>query len=799
VPLGREQLEQLARPILDRTVTATMLALTSAGLTPQRLAAVFLVGGSSRIPLAATLLHRAFGTSPTAIEQPELVVAEGALALAPRAGRAVVGPPVAGQSPAATSGPAGPAGGGGVAGAGLPAPVSGVPGQVSGIPSAGLPAGPASGGPWAGGQPGGAPPPDAQPQGPTYTLPHTSPAPAGQASGGGPVSGGPAAGGALWPQGAAASGGAEQSGGSPNPYPPGPSGVQPGSPGGFPVSSPPVSGPPVFGPTAAGSSYTTNPPVSGPPQGGHVYGSTPVSGPSVSGPPIGAQPVATPHRGPTTGGPTGYPGPSTGAPAGPPTPTGGHAPTQPPPTQPPPTQPPPPGYGAAQPGAAWQAARPHQGPTYPAYPQRPAPPQNPPTVAQAYPQPRPQVVPTQTMPAAGLNQAVAPEPPGRRRLLIAGLIAACLLLVAVVGGVGYALLPDKSRPKPQVPIAACGYKIAYLGVLSGDNTQDGQTVRNSAKLAVDGYNTAHPSCTAELAEFDTEGDDDVAVQKANELAKDEKILGVVGPVWDAEADQAMPVLDGAGVPVTSPSLPEVDLTGHNWKTFHRTTGNDSDQAAASARYLTSTMRAQRVFIVADSDASGIAYSQELRLKLNTAYTSRADIEGNEKDYAAVVTQITQSNADVLYLAAYYDAAGLLVKQLRNAGSTIKVMGWDRMFSPAFVNGAGPNAAEGAVITCPCLPPSEAKNNFANTYKEKFGDAGYFAPEAFDAANVYLDGLAAGKSTRAKMLEFMAGYDHEGVSHRIKFKPSGDLDAAPVVWAYKVQSGSVYKDQAVATA
>ena len=34
------------------------------------------------------LLHRAFGLAPTAIEQPELVVAEGALHLAPPTGRA---------------------------------------------------------------------------------------------------------------------------------------------------------------------------------------------------------------------------------------------------------------------------------------------------------------------------------------------------------------------------------------------------------------------------------------------------------------------------------------------------------------------------------------------------------------------------------------------------------------------------------------------------------------------------------------------------------------------------------------
>lgn len=78
-PLGREQLERLARPILERTVVTTRAAVRSAGLGVADVAAVFLVGGASRMPLVATLLHRALGIAPTAIEQPELVVAEGAV------------------------------------------------------------------------------------------------------------------------------------------------------------------------------------------------------------------------------------------------------------------------------------------------------------------------------------------------------------------------------------------------------------------------------------------------------------------------------------------------------------------------------------------------------------------------------------------------------------------------------------------------------------------------------------------------------------------------------------------------
>src|SRR5207248_424072 len=53
--------------------------LRAAGIPPEQVAAVYLVGGSSRIPLAATLLHRTLRIAPTAIDQPELVVAEGAL------------------------------------------------------------------------------------------------------------------------------------------------------------------------------------------------------------------------------------------------------------------------------------------------------------------------------------------------------------------------------------------------------------------------------------------------------------------------------------------------------------------------------------------------------------------------------------------------------------------------------------------------------------------------------------------------------------------------------------------------
>ncbi len=78
--MTRDELERLATPLLSRAVDETQRVIEGAGLSPQQLAGIFLVGGASRIPLVARLLHMKLGIAPTVLEQPELPVAEGSLA-----------------------------------------------------------------------------------------------------------------------------------------------------------------------------------------------------------------------------------------------------------------------------------------------------------------------------------------------------------------------------------------------------------------------------------------------------------------------------------------------------------------------------------------------------------------------------------------------------------------------------------------------------------------------------------------------------------------------------------------------
>jgi len=75
----RADLERLITPSVDRAAELTATTIRAAGVKPADLAGIFLVGGSSRIPLVSQLVHKRCGVVPTTLDQPETVVARGAL------------------------------------------------------------------------------------------------------------------------------------------------------------------------------------------------------------------------------------------------------------------------------------------------------------------------------------------------------------------------------------------------------------------------------------------------------------------------------------------------------------------------------------------------------------------------------------------------------------------------------------------------------------------------------------------------------------------------------------------------
>ncbi len=79
IELSRETFEKLIRPLIERTKSHCLRALSDAGLSPEQLDEVILVGGSTRIPLVRRFVANLFGREPNISQNPDEAVAMGAV------------------------------------------------------------------------------------------------------------------------------------------------------------------------------------------------------------------------------------------------------------------------------------------------------------------------------------------------------------------------------------------------------------------------------------------------------------------------------------------------------------------------------------------------------------------------------------------------------------------------------------------------------------------------------------------------------------------------------------------------
>ena len=341
---------------------------------------------------------------------------------------------------------------------------------------------------------------------------------------------------------------------------------------------------------------------------------------------------------------------------------------------------------------------------------------------------------------------------------------------------------------------ACDLKIGFFGALTGDAANLGINIKNGAELAVNQYNEKNADCKVTLVTFDSQGDPSIAPGLAQKAVTDKKLVGIVGPAFSGESKAADPIFEKAGLNLISASATNPALSENGWKTFHRILGNDATQGPAAAKYMKDILKVDKAFVIDDSSEYGKGLADIVRKDLGAMVVGSDAIQQKQTDFSGTVTKVTASKAPAVFFGGYYAEAALLVKQLRSAGYTGTFVAADGVKDDGFIKAAGA-AAEGAIVTCPCLPPDQAPE-FATAFKKAYNsDPATYSAEAYDAANVFLAAIAAGKSASADMTAFIGSYDQKGVTKQVKFDDKGE-PANVSVWAYKVTGGKIVPDQEV---
>ena len=343
--------------------------------------------------------------------------------------------------------------------------------------------------------------------------------------------------------------------------------------------------------------------------------------------------------------------------------------------------------------------------------------------------------------------------------------------------------------------ANCEATLAFFGPQTGPAAGLGEPIINGAQLAVDQYNE-EGDCEVTLEKIDSQGSPDQAPSLATEAVGNDAIIGIVGPAFSGESAAAGPIFSDGGLPTISPSATNPALSENGWDTFHRALGNDATQGPAAAAYIRDTVAAKSVFVIDDASEYGAGLAGIVQDELGDTVIDTDTIQVGQTDFSATATKVGSSDADTVFFGGYYAEAALLVKQLRDAGFEGTFVVADGVKDPGFVEGGG-DAAEGTVITCPCIPAEDpAVADFASAYEAEFGGPpGTYAAEAYDAAKIFLDGITDGATTREDMLEFVNNYDEAGITKQLKFDETGE-PADVHVYAYKVEGGEIVSDQEI---
>ena len=344
----------------------------------------------------------------------------------------------------------------------------------------------------------------------------------------------------------------------------------------------------------------------------------------------------------------------------------------------------------------------------------------------------------------------------------------------------------------------CKGNIGFFGALSGSNASVVLPSRDGAKLALKQFLEENDDCTIEMVEFDTEGDPAKATPVANKIASDQEFVGVIGGAFSGETRATKATYNEAGVPMVSASATATDLTTTDQvPVFHRVVGYDDVQGAAIARYLKDVAAAKKVFVVDDSTTYGGPLADRVKSELGDLVVDSDKVQEKQTEFSATVSKIKAASPDAVFYAGYAAEAGPFLKQLRSGGVDVTFVGGDGLYGADFPKAAG-EQAEGAIVTCPCLPAEEAEGTFAEDFEKEYGATpGAYAAEGFDAMTIFLEGIKDGNTTREDLQKFVTDYDAPGITKEIKFDEKGDVEVDKVViWAYKIEGGTLVPDQEI---
>lgn len=275
--------------------------------------------------------------------------------------------------------------------------------------------------------------------------------------------------------------------------------------------------------------------------------------------------------------------------------------------------------------------------------------------------------------------------------------------------------------------------------LSGGVASYGQSILEGLELALEEINKEGiDGKKIELTTVDNKSEAAESTSAALKLTSQDKVAVIIGAATSGNTIAQVQIAQDSQTPVISPSGTSPDITFKDGKLndfIFRTSFIDPFQGTVAANFATKEVKAKNaaVYIDSASDYSkGLAKAFIEQFKANGGkIVAEEAYVAKDTDFRATLTRIKSAKPDFVFLPGYYEEAGLIVKQAREAGLDVPFMGGDGWDSPKLVEIAGADALNNTFITnhYSSGDPDEKIQNFVKAFKAKYKDK---SPDAFNA-------------------------------------------------------------------
>jgi branched-chain amino acid transport system substrate-binding protein len=363
-----------------------------------------------------------------------------------------------------------------------------------------------------------------------------------------------------------------------------------------------------------------------------------------------------------------------------------------------------------------------------------------------------------------------------RKLLALGLAVA---LVATLGLSGCA---SDDAEEPDDTTATETVKIGVHTSLTGGLADYGFAAAEALKIAAEdfsGFEVDGVVYDIELIIKDDKGEPAEAPVVAQQLV-DEGVVAVIGTLTSGAANAALPIYQAAGIPMISGSATAPDLTEQGFDNFFRTCLRDDVQGAALGEWALE-LGAEKVVVMDARDDYSVALANEVvtAVEAGNGEVLRQEGQEGDVDFSAQVNNISAFGPDAVVFTGYHREAGLLFKQLVEAGVDAQFMGGDGIKSDLIGEGAGgAENVEGALCTFGGFAQEgmPGYEEFAAKFKDATGqDAGPYSENNYDALGAVVAAMElAGSTAPADIISALFDVEFQGVMGTLAFDEIGDV-------------------------